>query len=79
MTFTVGEEALQRTSQCPHDFGCLSAEVVKICPVKSFEKASSVLYVLPEKADACPYHIVLSDAIVCACPVRKELYKHYGQ
>ena len=78
MAFTVREDVLKRTTRCSHDFGCLSGEEFKICPAKRFEKASNVLYVLPENVDACPYHFELSDAIVCGCPVRKELHKHYG-
>ena len=78
MAFTVREEVLKQTTQCPNDFGCLSDEGFKICPAKRFEKASNVLYVLSENGNPCLYHFELSDTIVCGCPVRKDLHKLYG-
>jgi hypothetical protein len=78
MALTVREEVLNRTTRCSHDFGCLSSEGFRICPAERFEKASNVLYVLSGNGNPCPYHFELSNTIVCGCPVRKDLHKHYG-
>jgi hypothetical protein len=78
MPFTVSEEVVRETTYCKYKFRCMSDEVHKMCPVDDFQESSQMLFILSGNGDSCPYHVELSNAVVCVCPVRKELYIRYG-
>lgn len=78
MAIAVDPNVLKEATSCVYNSRCVSGELHKLCPVDGFQGSGEVLFVLSENGDSCPYHIQLSESVVCACPVRKELYKRYG-
>jgi hypothetical protein len=78
MSITISPNVLKETTSCVYNFRCMSGELHRLCPGDRFQGSGEVLFVLSGNGDSCPYHIELSESVVCACPVRKELYKRYG-
>ena len=77
MTFDVSEETRDRTNQCWRDFACLSGEEDVICVVQ--ERVGDVLFVERPATIYCPYDVTFGYSHICSCPVRREIYKRYGE
>ena len=73
----VSDEAKQSTKYCPKNFACLNGNP-DLCKVEQC-LGKEVLFVTCLQQGHCPYKIPFGfNGHICACPVRKEIYKKYG-
>jgi hypothetical protein len=78
MEIQVDLRIVAQARRCKRQFACLFDDLENLCKVKDI--AVDVLY-LVEDADEqkCGYQVRFGhDAVVCLCPVRREIYKRYG-
>jgi hypothetical protein len=64
--------------RCKKQLVCLSGDLESLCKVKDI--APDVLYLVEDTdKQKCGYQVRFGrDAVVCLCPVRREIYKRYG-
>jgi len=71
----ISDEALKATTQCEKNFSCLDGES-DICKVAVCVE-NEVLFIKCKERAPCPYKESFAYALLCTCPVRKELYYKY--
>jgi hypothetical protein len=64
--------------RCKEQLACLAGDLEGLCKVKDI--APDLLYLVEDTDERkCGYWVRFGhDAIVCLCPVRREIYKQYG-
>jgi hypothetical protein len=77
MDIRIGDDDIEQATKCGRLFSCLSRNLEGSCKVRKYV-ADEVLLVENGKGEACAYLRVLGRSQMCLCPVRKEIYKHYG-
>jgi hypothetical protein len=77
MALQISQEALNATTQCPHDFQCLAAEGYALCPGEKLIPGNGLFVAAVGKLDD-PYRVPFGTGYICTCPVRIEIYTQYG-
>jgi hypothetical protein len=78
MALKVSDEAIEKTTKCSWNYGCLDDNSPKcsanksICKVK--HAVDKFLFINWNHED-CSYKLPLGDDFLCTCPVRIEIYK----
>jgi hypothetical protein len=73
----ISEDTIRRTTKCHSNFHCLNDAENPKCPVEA-DLGSGLVIVNFNNASSCNYSIPFEiDKIICHCPVRYEIYKHY--
>ncbi len=80
MALSIPKEAIDRATECPSEFSCLSCGQCgdsDICKVESAH-SEDILFLEPEQCHFCPYRLSVGEDQICRCPVRYAIYKMYG-
>lgn len=75
-TYKVGEEILNKSTECSNGFACLSNPRDRLCKVE-YVIEDRLFFVIKKKREHCRYFLPYGAYGCCGCPVRKELYKRY--
>jgi hypothetical protein len=76
MELEISEEALRRTTQCPHEFACLNNGEHHLCtPLVTMGKGGLLIKEGAVKRD--PYRVSFGNSWLCICPVRREIWDMY--
>jgi len=78
MAIVVGDDVVNQTTKCEMDFACLSGRVNRLCKVDRVLGSKPVLFLSQGEQPFCHYTYSFADRQICSCPVRLELYRHYG-
>jgi hypothetical protein len=73
----IDEEIIQRTTNCEHDFSCLSGDKICICKANRLI-GFDLLEINPKIVNGCRYRMSFGDTCFCNCPTRVELYNRYS-
>lgn len=76
MAFQVGDETRRSASDCPKAFRCLEGAGTNLCPIEDCV-GGEVHFIACRAEGYCPYQRSFGHGWLCACPVRKELYRVY--
>ncbi len=77
MAVPVPQEVLDRTTDCPYDFACLSGDSRPACTVVRAD-GQDVLFVVLDDPPVCPYVLHWGGGAMCRCPVHFYLHQHQG-
>jgi hypothetical protein len=72
----VSNNVRQATRDCPREFGCLVERNGDLCKVSCCVDGAMV-FVTCEHEGPCPYKHEVWERVLCACPVRREIYNRY--
>jgi len=72
----IAEEILQRTTNCKHDFSCLSGDKQCLCKVTGLI-GFDMKNIKPKSEMNCSYRLTYGDKSLCVCPTRNEIYNRY--
>ena len=75
MKLHVNRELLQATTRCAKGFACLNGDESCLCHVADCVLGDVIFVEI--KNQFCPYILHFGDKIICACPVRKDIYNKY--
>ena len=77
MEISIPQEVLQKTTQCPHDFSCLSTGQCggrEKCKVRDTNAKTALVLVSKEDRE-CPYRVSFADIQICRCPTHLAIYQ----
>ena len=73
----IDEEIVQRTTQCEHDFSCISED--KTCICEAIRSIGHVILEIKHKyRSVCRYCLSYGNTDICLCPIRNEIYNRYN-
>ena len=75
MAVSVAQEVLDRTTDCPHDFACLSGNGRPACKVIRAD-GEDVLFIEVDLLPTCPYFLQWGTGAMCRCPTYYYLHQH---
>jgi hypothetical protein len=78
MTIIESDDVVNQTTKCKMDFACLSGRFDHLCEVEQAIGSRPVLFLSQGEQPLCHYNYRFGDGQMCSCPVRLELYRHYG-
>ena len=73
MNYTMTEEVLKKTKQCPNGFACLHTGKGK-CEVYNVD-GEDILYISYNNICRCPYRLSFGERQLCGCPTHYALHK----
>ena len=76
MNYIVDPETVELTT-CEKDFLCLYGDKTQLCKVEF--KIGERHYMSCQHNESCRHQESRPGLTQCSCPVRIEIYKHYGQ
>jgi hypothetical protein len=79
MSLQVGEEAFDRTTQCPHEFICLDEGKCARCRIKKTIPHDGLMILGDRPNGDCPYLMSFGCSWMCLCPTRHDLFERYGK
>ena len=77
-TYDLPTEILDDTTECVHNFACLSDSSYPLCKVRGSAGASGFVFVDSIQHEFCRYGASFGYSSFCSCPVRVALYKRHG-
>lgn len=75
--FYIDASALKQADRCVDSFRCLKDPSHQLCEVSSVAANGKVLFIGSDQCVSCGYRVRFADEVICACPVRQEIYKKY--
>ena len=79
MLCIVDKAIRDKTTQCRHDFKCLTDGGCPGCGFQDFISNDCILVQMKPENKTCPYTVAFGDVYVCKCPTRCEIYLKYGK
>jgi hypothetical protein len=80
MALSIPKEAIDRATECPNEFSCLSSGQCGDCDTCKVQSAHSenILFIEQEKHQFCPYRLSVGEDQICRCPVHYAIYRIDG-
>ena len=80
MAYEISEDLIEQVKLCHHGFSCLEegrCDKLPMCEVEHAGDCGAFRVRLPA-AISCPHLLVSDGGVTCHCPVRREIYRQYG-
>jgi hypothetical protein len=77
--FEVNAEIRKKTTKCPSNFKCLTANNCPGCEIESLISENYAFVKMKEKNRNCPYAIPFGLSFLCSCPTRCEIYRKHNK
>jgi hypothetical protein len=78
MKIEISEDILSATKCCKRKSSCINDELNQICKVTDCINGV-VHFVKPVQGRNCEYQQLFGYSCFCSCPLRKEIFRKYGQ
>ena len=72
----IDKAVLHRTTNCKHDFRCLSGKKKRLCKVTG-SVGFDIKIIKPKAEIDCKYRLTYGNGSLCVCPTRNDLYNRY--
>lgn len=76
--YKVKPETLERANRCIKKHSCVLEHDGTVCEIEC-APTGEVLFVYCKDRHLCNYQMGFGEGVVCTCPVRKEIFKEYGE
>lgn len=81
MNVAVPVEVIDATTECSHDFACLSTGRCGDRELCDVDRVSdwNLLFLHSTETLVCPYRTIFGRRQVCTCPTHSAIHKRYGE
>ena len=76
--YKIDAAVVAEADRCQSCHRCLKDATFKLCRVDYVAAEGEVLFVSSDQCRNCGYQVPFGDSLVCACPVRKVIYRTYN-
>lgn len=75
----IKDEIIQKTTECHHNFKCLTDDKHPLCAVEGQPIIGVGVFVTCKSSDYCSYRLSFGAGHICNCPTRCEIFLKYNR